>query len=453
MARTTPRTFSLAERFTFEDAISYFMFRNGTVTNQDITTYFNYVDKIPISKQGLFKALNKVNPAVFPAILRLFAEKFYENDYEKLKGYMVIAADGTFYDLPPAREMRERYGGYMTPKITVDQIRKPQAKGSILYDVINHLIIDACIAPYRTSELPLLYQHMENCKSLLRDKKVLLLADRYYGSAELFLYCMLHNIKFCIRGKKYFYKDYVNSVERDGMIEIPFDKAWIRRLKREECKEYAKKVGKLKLRVVKNTFTYREGKIEKSVDSIYFTNLEAEEFSFDEIVSLYHTQRWEVETAYSTLKSHLEIERFNSAKYNIVTNEIYGKMLCYNISGLFYKASETEIELQNKSKKKKYSYLPNMKYIVDTLRREKNLIRMFAKSKIRQRKNKKWDSYLQELIRRFSREKVPVRPKRHVKRWGRWVSSPLPAKFRLDGRRNPIYKKCYKIPGYVSCSH
>lgn len=429
------------------------MFRNGSVTNQDITTHFNHVEKRPITKQGLFKALNKVNPDVFPVILRSFAEKFYENDYEKLKDYMVIAADGTFYDLPPAQEMRERYGGHMTAKITVDQIRKPQAKGSILYDVINRVIIDACIAPYRTSELPLLYQHMENCEALLKNKKVLLLADRYYGSAELFLYCLMHNIKFCIRGKNYFYKDYVNGVELDGMIEIPFDKAWIRRLKREDCKEYASQCGKIKLRVVKNTYTYQEGKSEKTVDSIYFTNLDAQEFSTDEIVSLYHTQRWEVETAYSTLKGHLEIERFNSAKYNIVTNEIYGKMLCYNIGGLFYKSSEKEIESEKQTKEKKYNYLPNMKNIIDTLRREKKLIRLFASPKRGYRKNKKWDSYLQELIRRFSREKVPVRPNRHVKRWGRWVSSPLPAKFRLDGRRNPIYKKCFKIPGYVSCSH
>ena len=429
------------------------MFRNGSVTNQDITTHFNYVEKNPITKQGLFKALNKVNPDVFPVILRSFAEKFYENEYEKLKDYMVIAADGTFYDLPPALEIRERYGGHMTSKITVDQIRKPQAKGSILYDVINRVIIDACIAPYRTSELPLLYRHMENCKALLKNKKVLLLADRYYGSAELFLYCLMYNIKFCIRGKNYFYKDYVNGVELDGMIEISFDKAWIRRLKREDCKEYASQCGKIKLRVVKNTYTYQEGKSEKTVESIYFTNLDAEEFSTDEIVSLYHTQRWEVETAYSTLKGHLEIERFNSAKYNIVTNEIYGKMLCYNIGGLFYKASEKEIESEKQTKKKKYTYLPNMKNIIDTLRREKKLIRLFATPTRGYRKNKKWDSYLQELIRRFSREKVPVRPNRHVKRWGRWVSSPLPAKFRLDGRRNPIYKKCFKIPGYVSCSH
>lgn len=68
----------------------------------------------------------------------------------------------------------------------------------------------------------------------------------------------------------------------------------------------------------------------------------------ESILELYHVQRWDNETAYFDIKNHLEAERFNTAKYNIVTNEIYGKILCFFVCGLFYAAACAEkIECYN----------------------------------------------------------------------------------------------------------
>ena len=84
-----------------------------------------------------------------------------------------------------------------------------------------------------TSELPMLFRHLENCEGLLHGKKVILLCDRYYASAELFLYCMLHGYRFIVRNKSYVYKDYTCTVEQDGDICVPFSRAWYRRMKRD----------------------------------------------------------------------------------------------------------------------------------------------------------------------------------------------------------------------------
>lgn len=443
IARATPRAFSMATRFTLPDALSFYMFRNGTVTNQDLAAHFSFVDKEPISKQGLFKALNKVDSQAFPFILNRYAVDFYKRPYHTYRGYTLFAIDGSLFDLPLSKEMQERYGGNQNQYApTIYDIKKPQAKGSMLFDITNHLIVDARIAPYKTSEIPLLFQHLENCKGLMGRMKPLLLADRYYGSAELFLYCMMNGISFCIRGKSNFYKKYVENVEHDGVIEIPLDKAWIRRLRRNDCKMYAEKTGNIRLRVVKGRYEYCLKKKTEIIESIYFTNLSADEFTTEEIISLYHNKRWEIETAYHVLKNHLEAERFNSSKYNIVTNEIYGKMVCYNIASLFYEQADmltTDGTV--------YEQIPNMKNIVDTIRREKTLIKeMYLKN--RMLKKKEWNSYIHGLIRRFSKETVPVRPDRHVKRWGRWMKSIPSNRFRLDGRRNPCIEKCYGTTGY-----
>ena len=52
----------------------------------------------------------------------------------------------------------------------------------------------------------------------------MLLCDRYYGSAELFLYCRLYGYKLLVRAKSYMYKDQVAMIEEDGMIHLDLKK-------------------------------------------------------------------------------------------------------------------------------------------------------------------------------------------------------------------------------------
>ena len=118
----------------------------------------------------MFKALDKTNPDVFPLIIRQFAKDFYEHqDYQTIDGWIVLACDGTKMDLPPSEEMKERFGGCLNQTITDEsKVQKPQANCSVLVDVVNHVVLDALIKPCKTSELPMLYEHLENCKELLK---------------------------------------------------------------------------------------------------------------------------------------------------------------------------------------------------------------------------------------------------------------------------------------------
>jgi len=457
-ARTTTRGFTQTRKISLRDVLLFYVFRSAETTNKDIALYFSKVEKPKVSKQAMFKALNKLNPDVFPTIIRSFAKGFYNHqEYHTLNGYIVLACDGSILDLPNSPELKERYGGVTNMYIKDNsQVKKPQAKCSILVDVLNHVVLDAVVSPYKTSEIPMLFEHLKNCEDILQGKKIILLCDRYYGSADLFLYNHLRNHKFIVRGKTNFYKDHVKNIERDGMIVVPFNRAWIKRLKYEDNRAYAEKVGSLNLRVVRNTFEYtmtkdKANKDPTVTDSVYFTNLESESFPAESIVDLYHVQRWDNETAYFDIKNHLEAERFNSAKYNIVTNEIYGKILCFAVCGLFYEAACAELEEHSCTGEpdNKYEYIPNMKNITDTLRAEPRFLMLLSDFK-------RYDGvfmqagYLSSLVRDFSKTKVPVRPGRHYRRWGRWMTWIPTAKFRVDGRRNPPIKKCYKGPGYLT---
>lgn len=453
-ARTTARGFTQSRKISLLDVLLFYTFRYAETTNKDISAFFSKLEKPKVSKQAMFKALNKTNPDVFPLIINRVAENFYNfYDYKTLDGYIILTCDGTKMDLPPSDEMKEKFGGYLNQNIkTYDQIKKPMANCSVLVDVLNHMVLDAMVRPCMTSELPMLFEHLENCKEMLRGKKVILLCDRYYGSAELFLYCMLHGYQFIVRNKSYVYKDYVGQVEKDGLINVPFNKAWYKRMKREDCRTLAEELGSLSLRVVKNRYEYifsgRKRKQEPIViDAAYLTNLAAEHFSSDRVIQLYHEQRWDHETAYFDIKNHLEAERFNSGKYNIVVNEIYGKILCFILCGRFYEAAEEENirRRQHEEQRTQYDYIPNMKYISDAVRVEFQLLQYLG-----QGKDVDIAPYLDGLTEEFSRRVVPVRPERHYKRWGRWMSCIPTYKFRVDGRRNPPIKKCFNTIGYMT---
>ena len=359
-------------------------------------------------------------------------------------------------DLPPSDILKEKFGGYLNQKIKdSSMVKKPQANCSILVDVLNHVVLDAMVKPCMTSELPMLYEHLENCRELLKDKKVILLCDRYYGSAELFVYCALHGYRYLVRAKSYMYKEQVRSIEHDGNILLEIDHAWQKRFKRADCREKAKISPKLNIRIVKNryeyVFTNRKKKQEPfRIDSVYMTNLERAVFSKECIVELYHVRRWDTETSYFDIKTHLEAERFNSGKYNIVVNEILGKILCYSVCGIIYdRIGEIIInKQQDKGKKTLYDYIPNMKYICDSVRIEHKFIQYLAG--VFKDAEEVFCTYLKTLEDDCARNIVPVRPGRHYKRWGRWMSTLPTAKFRVDGRRNPPIQKCFKTNGYMT---
>lgn len=457
-AKTSVRGFTQPRKITLQDVLLFYIFRHCETTNKDITSYFSKVDKPKVSKQAMFKALNKTNPDVFPLIIHEFARDFYvSQEYRTLDGWLVLACDGTKMDLPPTDELKERFGGPSNRKIEeASKLRKAQANCSVLMDVMNHIVLDAVIQPYAQSELPTLYKHLDNCKELLQGKKVMLLCDRYYASAELFLYCKIHGYRLLVRSKSYIYKEQISKIEKDGDIQLNIDNAWKRRLKREECRDYVANNPQLNLRVVKNHYEYtldgkKKTKEPIKVDAIYLTSLSKEEFDSDEIISLYHTRRWDNETAYFDIKSHLEAERFNSGKYNIVVNELYGKILCYSICGLIYnKVTDIVIEKRQDTLSNKYEYIPNMKYLCDTVRLEHKFLHYLS---LIPSINSEIESYIETLTEECSKNLVPIRPERHYKRWGRWMTSIPDWKFRVDGRRNPLIKKCFKTNGYMTTSH
>ncbi len=113
----------------------------------------------------------------------------------------------------------------------------------------------------------------------------------------------------------------------DEFITVDIDEKWLNRLSfSSEVIEYRKNHSQLKIRVVKRNYIFFDKYGRKHIqEMIYFTNLSKEEFEKREIEELY-SKRWDIEVAYKTLKTQLELERNISCHVEVIQSCIYAKI-------------------------------------------------------------------------------------------------------------------------------
>jgi len=432
-AKILDASFSRNRIIILDRLLHYLIFRNHNVISQDIVSFFGDIYDFCIpTRQAMIKRISILNFDIWKHILKMFREEIYPFlPLYKLRDYIIIAVDGSFLDLPPHAAVNHYFGGHMTQKMGIEDIKKPQAKVSMIYDVLNRVILDFSIAHYRTSEIPMLFDHLKTIYPDIKNKKIIILTDRYYGSSELFKYCEMNGWKYIVRAKKNFFKHYIenHSDENDFYIDVHFDRAWIKRIKSDEIRQYINDDPHMQIRVVKGQYEYMEKNAKKEkkcvIEGQYFTNLEADEFNASEIIELYHCERWNIETAYDVLKNDMDIEQFNTHNPIGIINKIMGKVIFYNIERLIYMESSKRI-IQKEDNQ--YKYIPNNKYIIYLLH---NI--QFIKEFVHTVNEETVD----KIMNASSKEKIPVRKGRHYKRWKKFLKSIPTTRHRIDGRRNP----------------
>lgn len=302
-----------------------------------------------------------------------------------------------------------------------------------LYDVMNGLFVDFSMKPAPYSETPLAFEHLYRTQKIFEGKKVIYLADRYYGSAEIISHLEYLNYNYIIRGKKYFYKKQVALMKSDDeWINVEIDKKWLKRFRfSNEAIQIREEKPVIRIRVIKKIFKYINQKGEECKEElIYFTNLDSQQFSTEEILQLY-SMRWDIEVSYKTLKTTLELERFISEDGDAARNCVYGKVLFHNIAGIIRKELNKKISRDTTDGKQ---YVTNITQLQEMVY-ETNFLYSIINGKKTQIKQK-----IENIVKMINKIKVPVRPNRHYKRWGRVIVNPPSYRFRLDGRNNPKVK-------------
>lgn len=425
-ARLNDKDFSRRSKLGYENLIKLILSRTGKTTTNEINNYYSELDLLTksISKQSVFQAREKLNPDVFRYLNNELISYYYKNNkIKKCKNYVTLAIDGTILEMPLNNETSKSFGINTSTKYTT----KTSPRGSGMYDVLNNIYLDFFIQHWQISEIPMAYEQIKITNNLLKGKKCIILADRYYGSTDLFLYFESIGYKYCFRGKKNFYKHYLDETQKDSIVHIPLDEAWIKRLKIEETKTMASTNKELVLRIIrfkKSEITNKKENDNEEV--ILFTNLPKEEFSTLEIIELYGL-RWRIETGYGVLKTKMELERVTSEKPKIILQDLYSQIIVYNQISILKNISDRKINSSTK-----YEYQVNINNLIWLYR--KWLPKILNKINI-------IINIIEKIINKIIKNKEPIRKNRLYPRWNVYISKPVTLKFRVDGKRNPkVYK-------------
>lgn len=402
VGRLTENSFVRERKMGFKKLIKYILNKKGLSTNMEINNFYDDINEDEsISNQSLLDQRLKLNPEVFISLNNDYLKLFYQEHKEEVKlykGYLLKAIDGSDFEIPNNKEAKKIYGSVGT-KVKEKDDTIARATVSTSYDVLNKYIIEGFISPYRTSENKSALEHIQHDQEITKDYKSIYIMDRGYISIELMLHCLKNNIKFLIRLDSTAYKKERNKIKtNDEYIELEYHNNRLKRrhYQSEEIRLYAKEIKSSRLRVV--TYILSTGEIEQLI-----TNLDMDEFTYDDVVGLYN-KRWGIETLYYSLKWKLKTEKFTSSFKVIIEQDFFSSVLVYNMIQSMIKEAEEKIEKE----KYKHEMTINENIAVGLFKSE--MIKIMLEEDENERL-KKYD----KLIKKMSKYKVPIRKDRKYK--------------------------------------
>ena len=341
------------------------------------------------TKSAFVKYRRKINPNVFKQLSSILIDEFYTDNDAAIKlwnGLRVLAVDGSIITLPNTKELRNKYGETINQSST----SIVQARVSVIYDVLNHYVLDGILSPLNVGESKLALQHLQFC-----NKNDLVIYDRGYPSYDLIYEHYIKGIDFLIRAKVGFNnitKTFILSGKTSEIVDLyPGKNTNI------TGKQYKKDTA-IKVRLIRIELS--GGETELLITSL----LDADKYTYQMFKKLYF-KRWKIETFYDELKNKLKIEHFSGYSDQSILQDFNTVLFISNVQTLI--VSELEEEIDQISKTRKYQYKINT-----------NLSYGFMKNKIVTLflSDKGTEEIVAELKSLFKQHLVPIRPERSNQR-------------------------------------
>ena len=331
-----------------------------------------------MSQQAFSAARQKIKWEAFEELFQTSVRGSYNEKWEKWRGYRLMAADGSFIQLPSDAALVEYYGGLGHEGTSA------AALASLLYDLENDIVVDAKIAPVSGNERELVEKHLQELQGMAdfnRGHRELIIFDRGYPSHEFIKSLQDKEIAYVMRIQKGFIREWETKGEREGWAALG-------------------KSG-LHVRAVRIP-------LEGGGQEILITNLA--EMEYEAFGELYH-KRWGIETKYKELKQKLETENFSGRLVDNVKQDFYAMMTAANMLASLVREANRTARKKRKKQETLYEYRVNVNHAVGVFK--DRLIRVIIEEDRIARQY-----LMKETVRQMERRVVPIRPNRGVIRKG-----------------------------------
>jgi len=392
--RTNSKYFTRKRKMPFKKLMFFMLGTRKSSTQTDLETFFDKAgEDIYMTQQSFSEARKKISYKAFVELFDMTVEVSYEDGCRTWNNYRVSAIDGSKIALPSDEILREEFGTYGAGK------KAATAQGSVLYDVVNDVIIDAAIEPISTDERTLAERHIDKLNEKLPGENDLILFDRGYASFGLIKKLKDNNINFLMRVRTKFNTDIDSQVDSDGSVVL-----------RQGNEEIEVRVIKLKLST---------GETETLITDIWDDKIDVNGFG-----ELYF-MRWPIETKFDIVKNKLEIENFSGRTVEAIKQDFYATMYLTNIAAAAKESAQLDADEQRENKSNKHSYKINVNHEVGVLRNR------FILALLKEDRTER-SAEVRRILRLLSKKVVPVRKNRTVER----NKNPRNAKFHHNKKSN-----------------
>jgi hypothetical protein len=350
-----------------------------------------------VSKSAYTQARKNLNHKAFIELSRDIRDKFYEDDnYHTYKGFRLLGVDGSLVTLPNNSDIQKEFNSTNVNNQYKNKNKKIiQARVSLLYDLLNSVVIDAIITNSKTSEIKITKDnHLKHVS-----KNDLIIFDRGYPSYEMFASINTkYNANYLIRLKSNTYKKYTDQLfdknnNTDDIVvtlEPPTKEA------KKRCKDLNLPM-QIQVRFVKVILD--DGEVEVLATSV----LDEELLKTSDFKDLYF-QRWKIETCYEIIKNRLSLENFTGTTVISVRQDFYATIFISNIEALV--TFDINEELKS-NKKVKYKQKVNKSVSFNTIKNYAFEL-FFLDGDVNQ--------ILEKIYKLLKTNRVAIRPNRHFKR-------------------------------------
>ena len=349
----------------------------------------NLISVKKFTKSAFVQKRMKINPSVFKYLSQVIIENTYIESNTTIKrfyGFRILSVDGSKLTLPNTEELKNEFGESKNQTNT----GVVQARISVLYDVLNLLVLDSEMDNLKICERTLALRH-----SIQWKKNDLIIYDRGYPSYDFKYEHIKAEIDYLIRVKTSHSKIvqcFVDSGEKSIVTEIyPQEKhSFI-------GKDYNKN-SPLKVRLVR--IDLPSGEVEVLMTSL----LDSEKYPTKIFKELYF-MRWGVETFYDELKNKLKVGCFTGYSKISILQDFFCAIFISNLQSIIVNDLQDELNLKNHKTKLNYKINGNLSYgflknrVLELLIKEASLENIFKE--------------LQDL---FIQNTIPIRPNRNNKR-------------------------------------